>query len=822
MKACIWAIAIGVCLAAPLLAAGPVWSVEAESSGAWRHAAVPVVPDADASGGAALDVPLDGVPRINVVGVSLPAEAAPGRYRASLRLRVEAIAGIGRAWRVDVRAGERLLKHAVAYGCNLAPTNGYQDFTVLFEWAPRQQRPTLYMHWTSPNAEYAFVPQNGEGRPRLRLDRVVFTRLADLPPARVVSVWPDRVRYLEKQDGEIAVTLDSASDAAVAGTVRLEMLHDLDAPRSLGEQAVTVPPGTSTVVRFAFRNPGLRFGSAARATLAVGGRDVDSAEEFFTVHDNPWAVATSAADQEPGSYERNWWGTFYGIGATDAEIEEAALTARKQYTTCTEFFSWSPGECFDMAPTDRDFWIRGNGGDSLRSKRELQRAVAALRRQGTACITYIAFQAMGERSLALLREKPEWFTYSGQTGDVIEFYRADQLARRQAFWALFDWDGYGRDANPHAPGWTDSPEQWQRYKTFWEKPAKACRELGIIGYFVPNYTLPEVVDFCADQAIASARLFGWDGLRWDCGHLNPGPIWGAFKPYVDFQGRPEAATADDMETLTVRNLQRLKARIRAALPRFAIGTNFGSWDETHRYPRQVAELARDGGWLLDEVSYGYNSPQCPYHFWDAYYAIMADEGERITALGGHYNPFAFNRNGGKYPVDGLYETIFRIAGKGHPNAVYFNSGTPFGNFAQFCVRFGRYVFDPEIRRLDNPETLISVTAPSPLWWNKTVGRLRQAGGDWVIVHLINPPVQKEVESDPMSRIPAPVAGATVALALPRGAKAAQAWALTAESWRTGDAPRTQAVPLDVRIVQGQAIATVPEILVWKTVVLRFE
>jgi hypothetical protein len=81
---------------------------------------------------------------------------------------------------------------------------------------------------------------------------------------------------------------------------------------------------------------------------------------------------------------------------------------------------------------------------------------------------------------------------------------------------------------------------------------------------------------------------------------------------------------------------------------------------------------------------------------------------------------------------------------------------------------------------------------------------------------------EEVETDPMSRLNPPVANTTVSIQLPAGKSKARAWALTAESWKTGDPPRTQAVPLDVRTDGGRATATVPEVLYWKMVVWRVE
>lgn len=795
----------------PLLtpAADQKWQIEAESPDVKIQGAVKIMEDASASGGKTLDVPVDGVNAQNVVTVPFPAAATPGRYQLVIRLKADQMADVGRGWRIDIRE-DQSIGCSVVYGLTFKGKTGYQDFAVPFDWAHANRRPSISMGWTA-----------GEGKPVLKIDSIQVVRRGDLPAVLIQKVWPDRVRYRAKQDGDIAVTLESCSNQPVAGKVRVQLTHDLDAPELLGEQSFSLEPAKTAELKFPFRNPGKFFGYVAQATVAVDGQDIDAQEEFFTVHDNPWAVATGAHDQESPNYDTAWWDAFYRIGTTDPEIEHCALIARKEYNTYSEFFSWAPGECFDLAPAE-EIWLRGNGGNIIRSRREIQRSIAALQRHGIACITYIAYQAMGTRALEIMQKKPEWFTYSNTTGDVCEFYKLGELVKYNQFWSKFDWQKYQAEGNPEAPDWKDSPEKWKAYKAFWKKYADDARKLNSIGYFDPNYMLPEVVDFCADQAIASAKMFGWEGLRWDCGHLNPGPLWGGFKPFVDFSGKPQAKSPEELENLTVRNLKRLKERIHAQLPDFAIGSNYGSWEETHLYPRMSTELASNGGLLLDELSSSYATPQSRFHYWDAYYGIMADQGEFVTRLGGHYNPFSFNRGGGKYPVDRLYEGIFRIAGKGHPNNLYFNSRTPFGNFAQFCVRFGRFVFDPTNRRVENPDEVITVNSSSPLWWKKTVGRLVDGKNDYLVVHLINPPAAKEAESDPKSTMPDPITDSSVSARIPAGKRVSGAWTLTAEPWRSGEAPRTQAVPMEYQVTKDKVAVTVPELLWWKVVVLRFE
>ena len=784
------------------------WLIEAESKQVGRHKAVQVVADASASGGQAIAVPVEGVSRWNVVHFSMPAKATPGRYQLDAFLQQRNAADIGKAWRIDVRQDRLLLGYGVAYGLYLRNGTGYQPFTVEFEWTDPKRHPAVYMRWAGK-----------EGSPDLRLDRFEIVRLGDLPPLRIAKVWPDKVRYKTSEKGTVTVTVENLSARPQDAQIRLELLHDLAPPCDLGALPIHVEPGQTTEVAIPLDHGGELFGYAIRATLVQGERKLDEAEEYFCVHDNPWAVATGARDEELPDYYSVWHHVFYSIGATDPGIEECAQRAREEYRTCTEFFSWAPGEAFGLTPKE-EIWVRGNGGNLLRSKREIQREVAALQRHGIACITYIAYQAMGEATVKMIQERPEWFAYSADTGDHVEWYRVHELHKQREFWAKFDWERYRREAAPASPAFSHTQEGWKRYELFWKPYREQAFKLSTIGYFVPNYKLPEVVDYCADQAIASAKMFGWDGLRWDCGHLNTGPVYGPYRPYLDFFGRPLAETPEEMEQHTIANLKRLKARVRKELPLFAIGTNFGSVRETRQYPEMAAELCREGGWMLDEVCYGYNAPQSPYHWWDKYYEVMAAQGEYITSRGGHYHPFSFNRNGGKYPADRLYETVFRLAGNGHPNVLYFNSCTPCGNFSQFCVRFGRFLFDRRLRRVSQPRDAITVSGSAPLWWDKTVHRLKRPSKEVWVLHLINPPVAKEVETDPNSRLNPPVDDVQVQMHLPADRQQVSAWTLSAESWTLGERPRTQAVVLEAERQGDRVRVTVPQVLYWKTLVFE--
>ncbi|MCM8786284.1 MAG: hypothetical protein NC827_00665 [Candidatus Omnitrophica bacterium] len=764
---------------------------------------VEIISDNNASGQKALKVPSIGVPDWNIVYFTVPIEK-DGKYRFKIRYKLENACYLGKGWRTDIKINNILEEYGVIYGYKAKNKNSYNDYSIDFILKEKNQV-SFYMRWDGK-----------EGEPIIYIDKFEIERIDDLPDVRILDVFPDKIRYLPNEKGKVDVKIENLKGENKNIKVKFELITDIDEIKKTEIKEINIEPKQIKGVSFDFKLNNTKYGYSTKITLFEDNKISDIKEEFFTVHENPWAIAVCGArDEAIKEYYSPWHSVFYHIGATDPVIKECALRAKKEYVTCTEFFSWSPGEPFYMAP-EEEIWIRGNGGNLLRSKREIIKEVSELKKYGIASISYIAQQAMGEKTIEILKKKPYWFAYS-KDGDLIEFYKVSEIERQKEFWKNFDWDTY-KKIYPGSPGWQDTEENWKKYVEFWKMYSKQVINFSTIGYFVPNYKLKEVIEYIANQVIESTKIFGWEGIRWDCGHLNTGPLWGPYSPYYDFFGNPLAKTEKEMEEQTIENLRLMKNIIRKEFPNFVFGTNFGSFEETRRFPKMVKELCKDGGWLLDEVSYTYNSPTSPYNKWDKYYKVMAEQGDYVLSLGGHYNPFSLNRFGGKYPVDRIYESIFRISGNGHPNTLYYNSQTNVGNFAQFLVRFGKFTFGTDLRRLENPERIINIL-PSNLWWKETVDQLEDNKYKYLIIHLINPPVIIDIEKNPESILPEPIEN--IKIILKNKDKFIKAYCLSCESFIEGEKPETKYYELKADIKNGEVEIFLPCLFYWKMVVIKF-
>lgn len=770
-----------------------------------------IVADPDASGGKSVELhgekKKSGADRIHA---NFPKAESAGRYALKVRLSADGLYDLARGWRVQVEAGGDMVGWDVFHGYQFKGAKGYRDLVVPFELPQGGLEPVVSMFWVEEDAS----------KPVVRVDSMEVVRLGDLPSLQITKVWPDKIRYLENEDGTVTVTCRNATAADLQGKVKLELVYALDAPRQIGEQAVSLASGASTKIRFPMHHGGGTFGYEARATALVNGKAVHTASEYFCVTNNPNEVATHhgrfsrweldprirgkhtpSAESILGAmvqgrwdqlkHEINWNIRYWlDLDPSDGDLAECALQAREAYVTWFEVYSWCPGGCIDMDPK-AEIWNCGDDGRWLYSKRQIKGNVASLKKHGIGVCTYILPYTQGIEGLDLMRERPEWFCNFAQ--GVAGVKKVREFRKRM-------------EAAPES--------QWPRLQ-------QEALGMGNGLYLKLNFTRRDVLDYVIDRVTDSIRTYDWDGIRWDVGNLETGPIYGVWKPFLDFYGKPLARTPQKMVAQTVENVKYFRARLRKERPNFYFGLNWGGgWPLD--YPKLTAAFMNGGGWLLDEETRRWSRPDCAYRTWDKFYEYMSDRGELMTSNGGHYNPYGLHIViPGSFGAAHLYSMIFGIAGHGHPEFHTRSKVFPIGDATQFAVRFGRYLFDNTFRRVDKPERFVNVAAPRPVWWRKSVLRKQAGGKDTWVIHLINPPLEKAIEDNLKSNLPEPMRNVAVSLNLPPGRTRVQAWALMSESWRFGDRPVTQAVPLEVRRARGKATVTIPELLFWKVLVFEF-
>ncbi|HEY3415764.1 MAG TPA: glycoside hydrolase family 66 protein, partial [Armatimonadota bacterium] len=436
-----------------------------------------------------------------------------------------------------------------------------------------------------------------------------------------------------------------------------------------------------------------------------------------------------------------------------------------------EFFAWSPDNYFVQSP-EADYWYSGIGNYTM-GKRWIKLAVDYMHRRGARATSYVLPWSGGYGADAVYRKHPDWFIYSqeGQLG----------------------WSGYQKKLE--VGNNINGPETPWMLKL---APYALCLS--------PNISNPGAIDAFVDQVVKSQKMFGFDGIRFDTDIFSASGYDMAGKSITNNDPKRK----DELE---VKAWQRMRDSLWQKLgPNFVIGNNE---DYELYFPNKGpawSESCRKGCLLMEEVPRSSYSPQSPRNRWYDYLTYYHKIGDIVRGLGGHHLTIAFDR---MEPVDALYLNVMTYAMRAHPYGYYRVDDLPFGNYPQFVTRYSALIWDVErVKPLAAPEQKLAVTSANPVWW-KELACVREApdGKRQYIIHLINPPAQERILTDPTNKVPAPQANVQVTLKTAAGEKISRAWLLSAE-------PVTHQEALPLTAGDGQVSVTVPLLNFWSMVVFE--
>ena len=165
-------------------------------------------------------------------------------------------------------------------------------------------------------------------------------------------------------------------------------------------------------------------------------------------------------------------------------------------------------------------------------------------------------------------------------------------------------------------------------------------------------------------------------------------------------------------------------------------------------------------------------------------------------------------------IDQIYLSTILLASGVHP--YYSPLESEYGEHARFALRYSEFIYNHAMRRLKNPEAVISFGGtPALLEW-KRLARAVDLGGDRhrLIVHLLNAPVQDLCMHNPGMKLPPPLRALPITAALPAGATVDGAWLL-------GPSPDAHHEALAVKTDGDKVTVVVPEVRIWGVVVLDY-
>ena len=560
------------------------------------------------------------------------------------------------------------------------------------------------------------------------------------------QVWPEKIRYLNGEGAVFQITLKNTTAQAWAGRVVLTVESGLDQTAPVSDEPVTVGAGASQSWEKHWKVKLGEFGHALHATaLNADGTVAAEGREVFCV--GPWY------------YNMGRYLTCFNLAGFTSE-EQAAKSLvpkwRGMYVDVIEHYSGSPGEWNGLTPTT-PAWLCGQGNFSESAAGE-HAVIDAAHSQGVAETIYEIDGTCALVGEEYSRAHPEWINYNGRGRPGGYFDMALEDARYQ---------------EPLVPGKKGSP--------LWLSPDIARRD---------------VQDSDIADIVSVAKMFGFDGIRWDGQTLEPG---------CDYTGKP---VAPDLDVANAQWTAHMQDALHQALPGFTINYNYHpqAIEEGPKWPLTYKAMGPHSYLLWESMRGRYKEPNDPLNVWTNFIEGVRAQINGCARPGGNFQHF------GWYACDSAIQ-------QNHTQALYYALGGHWDTWVPmkydaFSMRYGAYLWDLRFKNLPDGSSVVQVADPAGrLWWKQFVQqRPGDGGGQVIVTHLINQPVhdrQNAFEKD----APAVQTDITVTLTPPAGQKVRKAYLLNPDAdraqWCTEVKPRVQG---------GQASVVVPSVEYWSFVV----
>jgi len=288
----------------------------------------------------------------------------------------------------------------------------------------------------------------------LALDRITLS-----PPHEVVveDLAVGKIRYRPGEEATVTGSIMNYSGRERTVAAIVELVRDMDTVREVGRVELVLPARGRESLDVTAKLANTPWGREARVRIVEDGRELHRTAAYFTVHDNPWAVAIGAYGLQLAWYRAG--------GDSFKNCRPLAQGTKRHYGNMVEFVFWAEDDFGDLTPTDDRYWcgqLRHPGG--AEATRQL---IKAFHDVGVACSFYALYTAAdGKAGYELYRKHPDWFRPG--------FYDVSHLDRWDRSQDLISWPRLGVRA--------DTPEPYRHH---------------------------------AQEIIRSARDFGWDAIRYD-------------------------------------------------------------------------------------------------------------------------------------------------------------------------------------------------------------------------------------------------------------------------------------------------------------------
>lgn len=580
--------------------------------------------------------------------------------------------------------------------------------------------------------------------------------VAPLALALDVKVWPDKVCVKPGQPVVLQITVSDTN-----ADVTCKVVNGLDTVAA----TFTGKPATNGVVAFTFV-PKEEWGYEVVATATGGGTTV-TGSEVFACATSPYKVAVDYGVPEVYGQDVLPDGSPAPEGPVQnpyrkKEIAAAVARFRHQYLTVGELMGPAFCSFSSIKPPVPNYFKGFHYNYSANAIREL---IATLHSNGIASVMYVNACLSGLAGTEFARQHPEYLAYSPDGTPFSGGLDISAMAAQQDYV-----DNY--------------PASLQRSAKDrdYDKQIRGPYP-GFINCLM-DFRDPRLAEIGARKIIEGQEYFGYYGVRYD-GEYRVPSIGDPLAPSYDFRnvkGEPQPV-GGEAERLTVGNLDRAFGMMRRHDPKFLIGLNFADFRSDCRgdavLTSPVIKTMSPGVWILDEVAKGALSPSAPENKWQDFVVQMSAQADRVRLVDNYLFAGWGGGPGQKVTDTKQVKAVSWACGLrwlcgGWSKEAWFADTKR--DYNRFALRYSGFILDNRLRRLKpvEAEKTLTISGSRPVLWQSFVQRLQTTDKRYLIIHLINEPLEKGLTVD--AQPPPHVENLTLTLAA--GEKAVSAWFLS--------------------------------------------
>ncbi|MCL1856856.1 MAG: hypothetical protein FWF84_04335, partial [Kiritimatiellaeota bacterium] len=599
-----------------------------------------------------------------------------------------------------------------------------------------------------------------------------------------VAVRRVDAQYAWRRPGERQViTVEVEAKEAQVARLVVRDVSGLGASKEIFARQVSLAPGEIVPCRFEWDIPtdAPWWGHEIVAEAFVDGEAVSSAVTYFALHPKNNAVFIP--------YHMDHWTRVRWHHPTAAKPNVA-----NQY----EHWAPTPYDSAGMLPEDITMPYAVGNSSKYESIDNFRKKGAELGEQGIAYAFYLEAHGTGSKAWDIYFAAPEKIAHvSGYISDIFRIKHDAILEKfRQA-----------RLKDPNFEGGAD-----------YDYPH--------MGFVMLNLLFKENMDIIINGHIELMKLAPFIICRWD--NATPLAVYNH-----NVLGENFGLSQEELDKVSVANVERYLSEIRAVHPNFEVGYNhnhealisrpddpkdFEAAYKAIEYDKVTLRLLADEAYILEE-GWGHS-----FEVWNDYKIVALNylratvyESAAYFRAGGHHGHMHRDNSVGFAPDD-IYQQTFSLLGGAHNCQVNYGP-MPESDYdlGVYAARFSEFYWNPKMRPIDAMEDKIEVDADADLWCAETGFELDlPGGGKRYVVSVINPPVTEKWLENRYGLLPDPVEGPIpVRVALPDGFRKVTSATLLENS------PRPEAKPLPFEQGGGAVIFELPTVTTFKTVVLEF-